>query len=250
MTLKQYLVLGVFALQTNFFLAGKANASFTAYYQETTPPGDSTGKAPEDWFHLDKSADNIRGVSTSKAYQLLGNKPSRTIVVGVIDSGVDIDHEDLKSVIWTNEKEIAGNGVDDDKNGYVDDIHGWNFIGGKDGSHVNEDTYELTREYVRLKNKFDGMKKIRKKDKAEYKYYEEVKREYEKKVTELKDQYNDFQKFAEIYKIANTVIKTQLDKEGEITAEDLAKVNATDEMTKQSKAVLAYALENNITGKY
>jgi subtilisin family serine protease len=250
MKLKQYLVLGVLALQTNLFLAEKANASYAAFYQETTPPEDSTSKAPENWFHLDKATDNIRGVSTNKAYELLGNKPSRTIVVGVIDSGVDIDHEDLKSIIWTNEKEVAGNGVDDDKNGYVDDVHGWNFIGGKDGKNVDADTYELTREYVRLKKKFDGMKKIRKKDRAEHSYYEEVKKEYERKVTELKDQYNDFQKFAEIYKIANSLIKTQLDKEGEITAEDLEKVNATDEMTKQSKAVLAYALENSITEKY
>lgn len=250
MKLKQYLVLGVLAFQTNFFLAEKANASFTAIYQQTTPPGDSTSKAPEDWFHLDSTADSFRGVSTNKAYELLGNTPSRTIVVGVIDSGVDIDHEDLKSVIWTNEKEIAGNGVDDDKNGYVDDTHGWNFIGGKDGKNVNEDTYELTREYVRLKKKFEGMKKIRRKDKEEHKYYEEVKQEYEKKATELKDQYNDFKKFAEIYKIANNLIKTQLGKEGEITAEDLENINATDEMVKQSKAVLAYALENNITEKY
>jgi subtilisin family serine protease len=249
MKFKHYVALGAIALQTNVLLAEKANTSFLAY-QQTTPPGDSTTKkAPDNWFNLDGATDNIRGVSTEKAYELLKDKTARTIIVGVIDSGVDIDHEDLKSVIWTNEKETPGNGIDDDKNGYVDDIHGWNFIGGKDGSHVNEDTYELTREYVRLKKKFDGMKKVRKKDKADYNYFQDIKKEYEQKVTELKDQYDDFKKFAEVYKIANGIIKNQLGKE-EITAEDLQNLNASDDMVKQSRAVLAYAIDNNITEKY
>jgi subtilisin family serine protease len=249
MKLNKYILLGALTLQTQVFLAEKANAAFTVSYQQATPPNDSTKKAPQDWFHLDKSGNNIRGVSTRKAYELLQNKPARTIVVGVIDSGVDIEHEDLKSVIWTNEKETPGNGMDDDKNGYVDDVHGWNFIGGKDGSHVNQDTYELTREYVRLKKKFDGMKKIRKKDKADHKYFQDIKKVYEQKVAELKDQYSDFKQFAEVYKIANSIIKNQLGKDS-LTLEDLQNLNATDEMTKQSKAVLSYALENNINESY
>ena len=75
----------------------------------------------------------------------------------------------LKDIIWTNEDEIPGNGIDDDKNGYVDDIHGWNFIGGKNGN-VNEDTYEVTREYARLKPLYENVdeKKVSKKNKAEY----------------------------------------------------------------------------------
>jgi subtilisin family serine protease len=241
--------LGAVALQTNILITEKVHSSHVIAYQETNPPGDSTSKAPENWFHLDKSSNNMRGVSTDRAYELLKNKPSRTVVVGVIDSGVDIEHEDLKAVIWTNEKEIAGNGIDDDQNGYVDDIHGWNFIGGKDGSHVNQDTYELTREYVRLKKKFAGAKKIRKKEKQEYNYFQDLKKEYERKVTELKDQYNDFKQFAEVYKIATSIIKNQLGKE-EITEEDLINLNATDEMVKQSRAVLVYAFQNNISEKY
>ncbi|MEN9885096.1 MAG: hypothetical protein RLZZ420_2313, partial [Bacteroidota bacterium] len=73
----------------------------------------------------------------------------------VIDSGIDTLHEDLKPVIWTNRNEIAGNGIDDDKNGYVDDIHGWNFIGGKDGSNVGKDSYEGARIYYKFKSKYD-----------------------------------------------------------------------------------------------
>jgi cell wall-associated protease len=82
------------------------------------------------WSHLDLAKDSIPGMSVDKAYaELLKGKKGIKVIVGIVDSGVDIDHEDLKAVVWTNKKEIAGNGIDDDKNGYIDDIHGWNFLG-------------------------------------------------------------------------------------------------------------------------
>ena len=115
------------------------------------------GKAPINWYNLDQKEDNILGVSTEKAYkELLLRKKSRTVVVAVIDSGVDINHEDLQGKIWTNPKEIAGNGQDDDKNGYVDDLNGWDFIGGKDGKDVIHDSMELTRQLALLSKRFNG----------------------------------------------------------------------------------------------
>lgn len=82
------------------------------------------------WSHLDLVKDTVPGMSVDKAYaELLKGKKGTKVIVGIVDSGVDINHEDLKSVIWTNPKEIAGNNIDDDKNGYIDDIHGWNFLG-------------------------------------------------------------------------------------------------------------------------
>jgi subtilisin family serine protease len=82
------------------------------------------------WSHLDIVTDTIPGMSVDRAYaELLKDKKGVPVIVGIVDSGVDIEHEDLKSVVWTNTKEIPGNGIDDDKNGYVDDIHGWNFLG-------------------------------------------------------------------------------------------------------------------------
>jgi len=82
------------------------------------------------WSHLDIIKDTIPGMSVDKAYaELLKNKTGKKVIVGIVDSGVDIEHEDLKAVVWTNKKEIPGNGIDDDKNGYIDDIHGWNFLG-------------------------------------------------------------------------------------------------------------------------
>src|SRR5690606_24793497 len=82
---------------------------------------------------------------TEKAQELLKGKKATPVVVAVLDGGVDIQHEDLKDVLWTNPKEIPGNGKDDDGNGYIDDVHGWNFIGGKDGLNVNQDNLEVTR---------------------------------------------------------------------------------------------------------
>src|SRR5687768_4217218 len=112
---------------------------------------------PKDWHIKDKQKDGLYGISLDKAYDFVKNKKSKTVLVAVIDSGIDTTHEDLKPVLWTNPKEISGNGIDDDKNGYVDDIHGWNFIGGKDGRNVQEDSYEASRVYHKYKERFQDI---------------------------------------------------------------------------------------------
>ena len=81
------------------------------------------------WSHADLSTDSIPGMSLKKAYAFLEDKEGVEVIVGVVDSGTDLTHEDLKDVAWVNTKEVAGNNKDDDKNGYVDDINGWNFLG-------------------------------------------------------------------------------------------------------------------------
>ena len=85
------------------------------------------------------------GMETEKAYKMVKKKESQTVVVAIIDSGIDIEHEDLKDKIWVNADEIPGNGVDDDKNGYIDDIHGWNFLGNSNGENANDIRLEKTR---------------------------------------------------------------------------------------------------------
>jgi subtilisin family serine protease len=110
--------------------------------------------APHDWHQLDRSETGYYGISLNKAYDLLKGKKSKTVVVAVIDSGIDTLQEDLKPVLWKNPGEIPGNGIDDDHNGYIDDVFGWNFIGGKDGRNVKQDSYEAARVYWNLKDKF------------------------------------------------------------------------------------------------
>lgn len=163
-----------------------ASAAIPAYSQLK-----ATDPIPNDWFLRDPASDFLQGISAEKSYQtLLKDRPSRTITVAVIDTGVDIDHEDLQGVIWTNADEIPDNGIDDDNNGYIDDVHGWNFIGGKDGN-VNEDTNEFTRNYVRLKKQFEGVdeKKISKRDKAAYEEYLKAKEKLEKLIAKNTEQY-------------------------------------------------------------
>ncbi len=123
----------------------------------TTPAPSSTAtsttavpavaEAPLNWHLLDQSADGIAGISALRAERELlnGRQPQRIITVAVIDGGVDTAHVALKARLWLNAKEVPGNGRDDDNNGYADDARGWNFIGGKDGKNVAEDTYEVTR---------------------------------------------------------------------------------------------------------
>lgn len=131
---------------------------------------------PENWQHLDKMKDGYYGVSANKMYSdVLSGKKSETVVVAVIDGGVDWQHEDLKDIMWTNPGEIPNNNIDDDNNGYVDDVHGWNFIGGKNGN-VHQDQLEITRIVAAYQKKFKNVdaSKLSGKEKKEYDRYKEL----------------------------------------------------------------------------
>lgn len=222
-------------------------------------PSDTTKAPPEDWFLRDPETDSVQGVSVEKTYSLLlRDKPARKVVVAVIDSGVDIEHEDLKDVIWVNEKEVAGNGVDDDRNGYVDDIHGWNFIGGKDGN-VNEDTYEVTREYARLKPKYENAdeSKIGKKQKAEYEYWKKVKAKYDRDSKHNTEQYDQFTKQYEMYVNAYRTISfcdSLLEKASgrpvlKSTLESIQPQNDTVNFAKQTLMRIMGGIEGDVAAK-
>lgn len=171
---------------------------------------DTATKAPANWFNLDPYANYVNGVSSEKAYaELLKGKKSTTVIVGVIDSGVDYKHEDLKDVMWTNPKEIEGNGIDDDKNGYIDDIHGWNFLGGKDGKNVEKETLELTRIYRELKPKYEGKEEKTVTDKKEYKYYLEIKDAFETKLNKAQSDLTQIKFVNDMFTSINLAIKEE-----------------------------------------
>ncbi|PQL95219.1 S8 family peptidase [Apibacter adventoris] len=137
-------------------LAFALNFSVVFAQENTMAEIDSTSL--KNWYHQNYEKTGVYGVGTDDAIDFVkskGLKPS-TIIVGVIDSGVQIDHPDLKNNIWVNPKEKPNNKKDDDKNGYADDVHGWDFIGGKDGKDVNQDTMEATRVVVKYENLFEG----------------------------------------------------------------------------------------------
>lgn len=113
------------------------------------------GNTPDNWYQLDRATTGYYGISLDKAYNLLKGKKSQTVTVAVIDSGIDTTHEDLKSVLWRNPGETPGNKKDDDKDGYVDNYYGWNFLGNPDGKNVKRDSYEGARVYWKLLEKFD-----------------------------------------------------------------------------------------------
>ncbi|MDE3236353.1 MAG: S8 family peptidase [Bacteroidota bacterium] len=111
---------------------------------------------PKGWHLMDVSQDSLYGISLNKAYQFLrekGRKPQQ-VIVAVLDGGIDTTHEDLKDVLWRNPKEIPGNGIDDDGNGYVDDVHGWNFLGNKNGSDLKKAGDERSRVYYQFREKY------------------------------------------------------------------------------------------------
>ncbi len=152
--------------------------------------------APDNWFNLDPEEDKINGVSTERVEkEILKEIPGEQVVVAVIDGGVDPLHEDLKEVMWINENEIPDNNIDDDGNGYVDDIYGWNFIGGKDGENVHHDTYELTRIVGEMDEKYDDVNpmKLSGKEKKEYDKYLTYKEDVDSQLEKASEQVEQYQ---------------------------------------------------------
>jgi hypothetical protein len=147
-------------------------------------------KAPINWYLNSPKQDKMFGTAVDNAYELLKDKKPQQVIVAVIDSGVEVDHEDLKDVIWVNEDEIPGNGIDDDKNGYIDDVHGWSFLGGAT-EDIDHEAMEIARMYHAETNYFSGKDTtaLSGEDLAKYKAYVQVKKDFKKEQGALEQQY-------------------------------------------------------------
>jgi cell wall-associated protease len=130
---------------------------FTALFVIHLSSNGQTNFSSQNWHWKDYNNDSVHGISLFKAYQslaLLPNKPNN-IIVAVMDGGIDTNHQVLKTKLWNNLKEIPNNGIDDDKNGYIDDLHGWNFLGNKNGQNINKAADEKSRIYHKYKSTYD-----------------------------------------------------------------------------------------------
>ncbi len=178
-----------------------------------------TEEEKQSWGHLDLVSDTIPGMSVNKAYsEIIGNKKGKKVIVAVVDSGIDLEHEDLDGVLWTNKREKPGNNKDDDGNGYVDDIHGYNFLG---------ESYNEQLEFARMLrlNLGDAEMQAKAKSKQESEYAEAL---------QNKERY---EQILQAVKNADAAIKSHLSKES-YSKDDVLAIKSEDASLQQHIAVL------------
>ena len=199
--------------------------NYKSFSAITAPVGVAKNKALTEtqlqhWNQYDIVKDTVPGMSVDRTYaELLKNRKSQKVIVGIVDSGVDIEHEDLKSVVWTNPKEIAGNGIDDDKNGFVDDIHGWNFLG-----DITKEHYE----YERI---------IKDKSLVDEATYQEAKKIYDKKIADAQGEKDYYTTLIDQATKADTDIQKQLGKEI-YTLDEVKAIDSKDTLVQKSKTLI------------
>ena len=183
------------------------------------------------WHLLNYSQDGYMGTGVKEAYELLKGRKSTKVVIAVIDSGVDTTQEDLKANLWVNPKEIPGNGKDDDGNGYIDDIHGWNFCGNTTGENLQTNTHEIERVYHRWKKEFEGKKENSLPEDRRFLF-----EQWEKAETIINTEYKDYQKnivnienFVKVLNSSNRLITAYLNK-NEFIRKEIALIDNSDSL--------------------
>ncbi|MDD7885981.1 S8 family peptidase [Flavivirga sp. 57AJ16] len=188
---------------------------------------DLTEAEKHNWGHLDLVNDTIPGMSVDKAYtEIIKNKKGKKVIVAVIDSGIDIDHEDLDDVLWTNTKEKPNNGIDDDNNGYVDDIYGWNFLG---------DGYDEQLEFVRILAKGD----------ISHPDYSRALTEYDKEYKKYTGYKENYERIFQQIKSADATLTKHFGK-ADYTKAEVNAVKTEDEELKQALQIAKYMYSNGM----
>jgi cell wall-associated protease len=191
------------------------------------------------WSSKDLLNDTIPGMAVDRTYQeIIQNRIGTAVIVAVIDSGIDIEHEDLKNVIWTNPKEIAGNNIDDDKNGYIDDVHGWNFLG-----DIVKENMEYVRIIRKLKPKYDGKteRAVNSADLEEFALYQKANEEYTKELEQTTANVTRYSDMLSQLIPAHSAISKKIGTEA-YSKEDLAGITDAIDEEKQQIGMLTQML--------
>lgn len=197
------------------------------------------------WYHKDFATTKVYGVNTQNAYKYLeskGLKP-KTVVVGVLDSGVQVDHPGLAANMWKNPNEIPNNEIDDDKNGYVDDIYGWNFLGNKT-KDVNVDNLEVTRVVKKYKPIFEGSDSVQNKANQakmpeEFAMYMKSKKIFSEKSIEAQQGFQTYSMINQIIPNAEQLLEGKT-----LTAANLATLKPSSQQDAIAMQVLSQLLSN------
>ncbi|MFA6400852.1 MAG: S8 family serine peptidase [Salinivirgaceae bacterium] len=205
------------------------------------------------WYNLDPKSDKVQGVSVDKAYQelLVGKTPKKKIIVAVIDGGVDITHEDLKDKIWVNTDEIPNNQMDDDHNGYVDDINGWNFLGNASGENLDIENFEFVRVINKYKSLYDTITTIQnltKEDRENYTQYQHCLKRYNDEIEEITSQLEELNEFRTKLDSA-LVLLSPYTKNKEPKLDEIEKVEPKNKQEADAKKLLKYILKRGFTYK-
>ncbi|WP_203256585.1 S8 family peptidase [Hyunsoonleella ulvae] len=188
---------------------------------------DLTKAEKQNWGHLDLLVDTIPGMSVDKAYtEIIKNKKGKKVIVAVIDSGIDIDHEDLDDNIWTNKDEKPGNGKDDDNNGYIDDVHGWNFLG---------EGYNEQLEYVRILASGN----------TNHPDYAAAKAEYDKEYSKWTQRKTQYDQIYQQFKSADETLTTHFGKK-DYTQKEVAGIKTEEQTLMQAKQIAQYIYSNDV----
>jgi len=213
------------------FNCGSSSAILSTLIEniDTSPlkTADLTEAEKHHWGHLDLIKDTIPGMSVDKAYaEIIKNKTGKKVIVAVVDSGIDIDHEDLNDVVWTNKGEIPNNGKDDDKNGYIDDVHGWNFLG---------DGYDEQLEYVRILASGDTSNPE----------YNKAKEEYDTEYQKWSARKTQYDQIYQRVKGADEAIANFLNKK-DYTKEDVEGISTDNQEVTQAVQMMKYMYSNGL----
>lgn len=209
----------------------------------------ATESAPEDWQHRNLEAGDLPGIGTDDAYTsvLAGLEPKQEVVVAVIDSGIDIDHEDLDGNIWTNEDEIPDNGIDDDENGYVDDVHGWNFLGGPDGENIDHAPMELTRMVRSMTDQFKGIDSttVSEDNRAEFERYLDLRSKLDDMRESKKQEYSNVRNAYEAMNYATQLLETELGSDS-VSVSQVQEINSPRRDLQRARDIYLYFAQNDL----